>query len=132
MAEPTLCLVTAVFAQTAFRQAKLARRSLSGLLVHVPRSHIQQYSISDSTSFPVHNTDPTTIPKFRKCSLHTIKALYIYRMSQEEGTKLWESVPYVKIYRYNPKHLYPKLNGYGDNGQRKVWSSAGKRTVPVS
>ena len=34
-------------------------------------------------------------------------------------------VPYVKIYRYNPKHLYPKLNGYGDNGQRKVWSSCG-------
>ena len=32
-------------------------------------------------------------------------------------------VPYVKLYRYNPKHLYPKLNGYGDNGQRKVWTS---------
>ena len=36
-----------------------------------------------------------------------------------------ESVPYVKVYRYNPKHLYPKLNGYGDNGQRKVRSSCG-------
>ena len=46
-------------------------------------------------------------------------------MSQEEWTKLWESVPYVKIYRYNPKHLYPKLNGYGDNGHRKVWASGG-------
>jgi len=22
-----------------------------------------------------------------------------------------------------PKHLYPKLNGYGDNGHRKVWDS---------
>jgi len=32
--------------------------------------------------------------------------------------KIRESVPYVKIYRYNPKHQYPKLNGYGDNGQR--------------
>ena len=30
------------------------------------------------------------------------------------------SVPYVKIYRYNPKHQYPKLNGYGDNGQRSL------------
>ena len=30
---------------------------------------------------------------------------------------------YVKLYRYNPKHLYPKLNGYGDNGHRKVWAS---------
>ena len=45
---------------------------------------------------------------------------YIYRVSQEEWTKLRESVPYVKIYRYNPKHLYPKLNGYGDNGQRSL------------
>jgi len=44
----------------------------------------------------------------------------LYRVSQEEGTKLRESVPYVKIYRYNPKHLYPKLNGYGDNGQRSL------------
>jgi len=49
--------------------------------------------------------------------------IYIYKVSQEEGTKLRESVPYVKIYRYNPKHLYPKLNGYGNNGQRilKLW-----------
>jgi len=46
----------------------------------------------------------------------------VYRVSQEERTKLRESVPYVKLYRYNPKHLYPKLNGYGDNGQRKVWT----------
>jgi len=45
---------------------------------------------------------------------------YIYRVSQEEWTKLRESVPYVKIYRYNPKHLYPKLNGHGDNGQRSL------------
>jgi len=44
----------------------------------------------------------------------------LYRVSQEEGTKFRESVPYVKIYRYNPKHLYPKLNGYGDNGQRSL------------
>ena len=47
----------------------------------------------------------------------------IYRVSQEECARLRESVPYVKLYRYNPKHLYPKLNGYGDNGHRKVWAS---------
>ena len=41
----------------------------------------------------------------------------IYRVSQEECARLRESVPYVELYRYNPKHLYPKLNGYGDNGQ---------------
>ena len=49
--------------------------------------------------------------------------IYLYRVSQEEWTELQESVPYVKIYWYNPKHLYLKLNGYGDNGQRKVWAS---------
>ena len=49
--------------------------------------------------------------------------VYIYRMSQEEWTKLRESVPYVELYRYNPKHVYPKLNGYGDNDHRKVWAS---------
>ena len=40
--------------------------------------------------------------------------------TQEERTKLQESVPYIELYRYNPKHLYPKLNGYGDNGQRSL------------
>ena len=44
----------------------------------------------------------------------------IYRVSQEECARLRESVLYVKVYRYNPKHLYPKLNGYGDNGQRSL------------
>jgi len=47
----------------------------------------------------------------------------IYRVSQEERAKLRDGVPYVKLYRYNPKHLYPKFNGYGDNGHRKVWAS---------
>jgi hypothetical protein len=45
------------------------------------------------------------------------------QVSQEECARLREGVPYVKVYRYNAKHLYPKLNGYRDNGQRKVWSS---------
>ena len=39
-------------------------------------------------------------------------------MSQEECARLREGVPYVKVYRYNPKHICPKLNGYEDNGQR--------------
>jgi len=41
----------------------------------------------------------------------------IYRVSQEECARLREGVPYVKVYRYSPKHLFTKLNGYGDNGQ---------------
>jgi hypothetical protein len=56
---------------------------------------------------------PTHLP----LSIHSI-----YRVSQEECARLREGVPYVKIYRYNPKHLCPKLNGYGDNGHRKVRS----------
>ena len=46
--------------------------------------------------------------------------MYIYRVSQEECARIREGVPYVKVYRYNPKHLCPKLNGYGDNGQRSL------------
>ena len=53
------------------------------------------------------------------------KLHHIYRVSQEECARLREGVPYVKVYRYNPKYLCPKLNGYGDNCQRKVWSSCG-------
>ena len=67
---------------------------------------------------------------YMHCTYSTINQLcfdcqlyIIYRVSQEEWTKLRESVPYVEQYRYNPKHLYSKLNGYGDNGHRKVWAS---------
>jgi len=52
------------------------------------------------------------------CCLHNI-----IQVSQEECARLWEGVPYVKVHRYNPKHLCPKLKGYGDNDQRilKFW-----------
>ena len=62
----------------------------------------------------------TLLMFFRPCIMNCL-----YRESQEEWTKFREGVPYVKIYRYNPKHLYPKLNGYGDKGQKKVWSFCG-------
>jgi len=42
----------------------------------------------------------------------------LYRVSQEECARFRESVPYFKGYRYNPKYLFLKLNGYGDNDQR--------------
>jgi len=54
------------------------------------------------------------------CKNKLLIYIYIYRVSQEECEILRESVPYVKLYRYNPKHLYPKLNGYGDNAQRSL------------
>jgi len=40
----------------------------------------------------------------------------LYRVSHELRSLLRESVPYVKVYRF----IYPKLNGFGDNGMRKV------------
>jgi hypothetical protein len=54
--------------------------------------------------------------------------IYIYIYIQDVPGGMCQTsggVPYVKVHRHNPKHLYPKLNGYGDNGQRKVWSSCG-------
>jgi hypothetical protein len=49
----------------------------------------------------------------------------IYRLSQEECARLREGVPCGQVYRYNPKHVCPKLNGYEDIGQRKVRSTCG-------
>jgi len=51
--------------------------------------------------------------------------VYIYNIQGVPRVKVTTSgeCSYVKIYRYNPKHLCPKLNGYGDNGQRKVLKS---------
>ena len=63
------------------------------------------------------------------CMFHKkIQSLYIYiyiGCPGGECARLQENVPYVKVHRSNPKHLYPKFNGYGDNGERKVWSSCG-------
>ena len=67
-------------------------------------------------------------PTFRhNLSVPPATLVPIYRVSQDECARLREGVPYVKVYRYNPKHLYPKLNGYGDNGQRKVRASCGSK-----
>ena len=55
---------------------------------------------------------------------HAIFIYYTFIQGVTGGMcETWESVPYVKLYRYNPKHLYPKLNGYRDNGRRslKLW-----------
>jgi hypothetical protein len=53
--------------------------------------------------------------------------IYTYSVSRGECAKIRENVPCVKLHRSNPKHLYPKLNGYGDNGVRNVWSSCGSK-----
>ena len=86
---------------------------------------------------PEHHTPVTCIPHFQifiifytstnhwgeGCVCVCVCVCVYIQVSQEECARLRESVPYVKLYRYNPKHLCPKLNGYGDNAQRKVWAS---------
>ena len=54
-------------------------------------------------------------------------------MSRGECARLRENVPYVKVHRYNPKHLiYPKLNGYGEiMAREKFGLLAVPRTVTV-
>jgi hypothetical protein len=53
-------------------------------------------------------------------------------VSHKLRSLLRENVSYVKIYRYNPKHLCPKLNGYRDNDQKKAWSSGGSTHCTLS
>ena len=71
---------------------------------------------------PVERCGFCELAQLRRTAANTwgFRDVYIYRVSQEECEILRESVPYVKLYRYNRKHLYPKLNGYGDNGQRSL------------
>jgi hypothetical protein len=82
------------------------------------------YGTRTLLSFPYYASSVSYNKCFQQMRL-VLYLYFIYRVSHEKGTKLRERVPYVKVYRYNPKHLCPKLNGYGDNGQRKVWSSGG-------
>ena len=97
------------------------------------RNYTNRHKYRFTTSFPAMCVQETE-RNLRKLWSENLLAKYYnnldyyhgtYRVSQEECVRLRENVPYVKVHRYNPKHLYPKLNDYGDNGQRKVWSSCG-------
>jgi hypothetical protein len=46
-----------------------------------------------------------------------------YWVCQEKFSTHQNCVSYVKMYWYNPKHIYLKLNDYVDNGHRKEWQS---------
>jgi hypothetical protein len=46
-----------------------------------------------------------TATEFRFGTVVTPFMEHLYRVSQEEYATLRESVPYAKLYRYNPKHL---------------------------
>ena len=79
-----------------------------------------RYRANDDVNFTYNGTYCHTSVRL---AMHLRTSLL--RVPHEECARLRDGVPYVKVYRYNPKHLCPKLNVYGDNGQRKVWSSGG-------
>jgi len=91
------------------------RRSTQNVLVHVSAfpTNFRETTLNPSGRSSRHSHNLVTIKDINVC-------VHIYRVSQEECARLREGVPYVKVYRYNPKHLCPKLNGYGDNGQRSL------------
>ena len=45
----------------------------------------------------------------------------LYRVSQEECARLWEGVPYVKVYRYNP-NTYVQTWTVTEIMAREVWN----------
>jgi len=91
-------------------------------LYEYSQAKYRHISVADTTTTNttiVIREDNTTHQKTPMClCMYVCIHIYIYRVSQEECARLREGVPYVKVYRYNPKHLCRKLNGYGDNGQR--------------
>ena len=75
-------------------------------------------------NFNFHNEMKTTVTLSHTHAvlclpqLHETHQACIYIQSVTGGTEqIREVVPYVKLYRYNPKHLCPKLNGFRDNGK---------------
>ena len=78
--------------------------------INLIRTHVKSVESPLKSCHVTHNTLQTnvlTVNTEKECGHVTI-----YRVSQEERTKLREGVPYVQLYRYNPKHECPKLNGY--------------------
>ena len=61
----------------------------------------------------ISRTSPCNGYMWRVCAswMRPLLALSLYKVSRGECARLRENVPYVKVHRYNPKHLYPKLNG---------------------
>jgi len=59
------------------------------------------YAINIDLMAYIHTFIATYLPTYLHTYIHTY--INIYRVSQEECTRLREGVPYVKVYRYNPK-----------------------------
>ena len=92
--------------------------SYKGINTHQTES---QYVTSVLYQVMKHTNGTRTLAHLLSCNylvnIYIYIYIYIYRVSQEECARLREGVPYVKVHQYNPKHLCPKLNGHGDDGQ---------------
>ena len=106
-----------------FREQVLLALWLLAEVNHQSAAHTDPY-LSQDTWQQVHSQTKNTVGE-AAFSASTCRHMHLYRVSRGECARLRENVPYVKVHRSNPKHLYPKLNGYGDNSERKVWSSCG-------
>jgi len=63
--------------------------------------------VADITGRCISNIPPQTMANFKRKSpiRPTLTLCIIYRVSRGKCAKLRENVPYVKVHRYNPKHL---------------------------
>jgi hypothetical protein len=75
------------------------------------------YPSRTSAKIPNLEESPTSPKTATPCPYHGNKSTWIPTLCHiyTGCPRLREGVPYGKVYRYNPKHLCPKLNGYGDN-----------------
>ena len=70
---------------------------------------------------PTPGFDPRSVqPVTGRYTDYAILAPTSMVQSRVERTKLRENIPWRKLRRQNQKHLYPKFNGYGDNGERNL------------
>jgi len=73
-----------------------------------------------------------SLPSCAKVTMSgTVTLHLVYRVSQKESARIRDCVPYVKVYRYNPKH-HVKIGTVTEIMARGKWGLfAGPRTVPV-
>ena len=75
-----------------------------------------------------------TIYKNSSC-MKILTGVRAYRVSRGECARLRQNVPYVKVHRYNPKHLHTYIRSWTVT-EIMAWEKCGllvvTRTVPVS
>jgi hypothetical protein len=63
-----------------------------------------------------HTSVQFLVERVIEVTINTVYAKLFIEVSQKDCARIREGVPYSKVYRYNPNHVCPKLNCYGDNG----------------